>query len=292
VRLQHGGEEALRELEDRQHVLQRELGGQPLAQLGHALDQVVEPGAQGLETQKRQLEPVVRHLVDQEAAEHLVQFRRHERDAFDRILECHQRLAHLDYQLGEFLYLVEQIHSLDADAAVVAALFDCLGGLRAPQRFGQDVQELLDDVLHGLLRAAAAFLLAAGLLRDRHHDHVELLHARVELEGDVGVGMHAEDLGRVLVGQLPDLLDPVPEVVGLLGLGQLVDAALAEVVVVHRVQALVHEHAQCAADDPVVQFLRDAAAVRYLAYHVFNRIVWNRFFAAEVAQSVETRRKV
>lgn len=187
---------------------------------------------------------------------------------------------------------MEQLHSLDTDAPVVAALFDCLGGLGALERFGQNVEELLDDVLHGLLRAAAALLLAAGLLRDRRHDHVELLHAGVELEGDVGVGVHAEDLGRVLVGQLPDLLDPVAEVVGLLGLGQLVDAAFAEVLVVHGVQALVHEHAQCAADNPVVEFFRDTSAVSYFANHVFYRIVWNRFFAAEVAQSVETRRKV
>lgn len=86
MRLQHRSEEPLRELKDRQHVLQRELGGQPLAELSHSLDQVVEPGAQGLEAQEGQFEPVVRHLVDQEAAEHLVQFRRHERDAFDRVL--------------------------------------------------------------------------------------------------------------------------------------------------------------------------------------------------------------
>lgn len=185
-----------------------------------------------------------------------------------------------------------QIHSVNTDASVVAPLFDPLGRLGTPQRFGQNVQKLLDHVLHGLLGAAAAFLFAAGLFRHCGHDHVEVLHAGVELERDVRIRVHAEDLGRVLVGQLADLLDPVAEVVCFFGLGQVLNAALAEVVVVDGVQAFVDEHAQCASDHPVVEFFRDTSTVCYFANHIFNRILRNRFFAAKVAQSVETRRKV
>lgn len=101
--------------------------------------------------------------------------------------------------------------------------------------------------------------------------------------------MHAEDLRRVLVGQLPDVLDPVFEVVLLLGLGQVVDAAFAEVVVVDLVQFLVDEHAEGALDDAVVEFFGHAAALGDFADHEFDCVLRDLFFRTQVAKCVQTR---
>lgn len=104
--------------------------------------------------------------------------------------------------------------------------------------------------------------------------------------------MHAEDFRRVLVGQLPDLLNPVLEVVLLLGLGQVVDATLAEVVVVDLVQFLVDEHAERALDHAVVQFFRHAAALGDFADHELDCVLGDLLFGTQVAKRVQTRGQV
>lgn len=92
--LQDRGQETLRELVDCQPVGSGEGAGQPLAQVHDAVDQVVEPAAEGFETQEGDLAPGGRHLVEHETVEHVVEVVGHQADAPDRVGELQQHFLY------------------------------------------------------------------------------------------------------------------------------------------------------------------------------------------------------
>lgn len=83
--LQDRRQEALRELVDSEPVCGGESASEPLAQVQDAVDQVVEPAAEGFEAEEGDLLPGGRHLVQHETVQHVVQVVRHQPDAADRV---------------------------------------------------------------------------------------------------------------------------------------------------------------------------------------------------------------
>lgn len=104
----------------------RHSAGEPLAHLRHPLDQVIQPAAQWLQTQKAQLLPGRRHCVQHEAVEHVVQVVRHQADTADCIRELQQHFLHFHQQFAEFFDFMIQLDGEYINGTVISALEHCL----------------------------------------------------------------------------------------------------------------------------------------------------------------------
>ena len=131
-------------------------------------------------------------------------------------------------------------------------------------------QQILADLVHNVLPAEAAT--AAAALGHRVEDGGDALLHLERAEGDVGVGMQAEDLGRLGGRQR---LDGRAEDVDVVAVGHLVGVAGAVVLVdlaAQRQRAGVEVLLRKRVHQQLVEAVGDAAAVLDLADHVAHRL--------------------
>mmetsp|Transcript_18745 Transcript_18745/g.47533 ORF Transcript_18745/g.47533 Transcript_18745/m.47533 type:complete len:280 (+) Transcript_18745:541-1380(+) len=204
VHLKHAGHEALREEEARQPEAARQPVLQPAAHERDARVVVLDPGRERLERRVRPARPQLGHLVVEHRVVHGLQLGAHHHQALERLLQLRQRAGHGGGQAVEAVHLLAQHHAQRVELPRLGAVEQSVRRLLARQHLGQLSHQVGRHLAHDVIAA-----LATRAARHARLDGQDCLHQPprlLQLERDVGVGVHAKHLGRLGDGQLPQVL--------------------------------------------------------------------------------------
>eukprot|EP00968_Pinguiococcus_pyrenoidosus_P001291 scaffold57_cov254-Pinguiococcus_pyrenoidosus.AAC.44 len=270
--LLHRREHACRVAEAAEEEAGRRALLQPPGDLHVALEEGAEPRAQRREDPGKLvagfvIHPVVRRLGIVQAIRTGVELERHDDLSVDRVAQLHEGVSHDRKDALESLRLLVQEH---VQRLLQAAQLPDLRDIQIlDEALGKLVQKRCRLLQHHGIPAAVAATAAAALrlrVRDAGQEPRGLRHHIVE----VGVGVEPEDLRRVALWELADLVavrvhvGEVQNVVCVPGLG------LRREGEVLRQRRQAHPLLRVRVEEPAVERVRDLAAILHLAHDVLH----------------------